>query len=64
MEENLKKIKEKVEAQIGQIKDLKGLDEIKNEVLGRKGELTQILKNLKNYEEKERPKIGKIVNEA
>ncbi len=63
MEENLKKIKEKVESQIIKIENLDGLDRIRSEVLGKKGELTQILKNLKNYSEEERPIVGKRVNE-
>lgn len=63
MEENLKKIKEKVESQIIKIENLDGLDKIRSEVLGKKGELTQILKNLKNYSEEERPIVGKKVNE-
>ena len=63
MEENLKKIKEKVESQLEKIENSEELEKIKNEFLGRKGEVTQILKNLKNYDEKERPKIGQKTNE-
>ena len=63
MEENLKKIKEKVESQLEKIENSEELEKIKNEFLGRKGEITQILKNLKNYDEKERPKIGQKTNE-
>ena len=63
MEENLKKIKEKVESQLQKIENSEELEKIKNEFLGRKGEITQILKNLKNYDEKERPKIGQKTNE-
>ena len=63
MEENLKKIKEKVESQLEKIENSEELEKIKNEFLGRKGETTQILKNLKNYDEKERPKIGQKTNE-
>ena len=63
MEDNLKKISKKVEAQLQKIENSEGLDKIKNEFLGRKGEVTQILKNLKNYDEKERPIIGQKANE-
>ena len=63
MEDNLKKISKKVEAQLQKIENSEGLDKIKNEFLGRKGEVTQILKNLKNYDEKERRIIGQKANE-
>lgn len=64
MEENLNKIKERLESQISKIENLNELEKFKSEILGKKGELTQILKNLKNYDESERPKIGKEVNDA
>ncbi len=63
MEEKLKKIKEKVEIQISQVEEINSLEKLKSEILGRKGELTQILKNLKSYDESQRPKIGKAVND-
>ena len=43
MEDNLKKISKKVETQLQKIENSEGLDKIKNEFLGRKGEVTQIL---------------------
>lgn len=64
MEENLKRIKEKLESQISKIQEMNELDKFKSEILGKKGELTQILKNMKNYDENERRKVGKAVNDA
>lgn len=64
MEEELNKIKEKLESQISKIEVMSDLEKFKSEILGKKGELTQILKNLKNYDESERPKIGKAVNDV
>ena len=64
MEEKLNNLKEKLEAEIVQIEDVITLEKFRSEILGKKGELTQILKNLKNYDESERPKIGKKVNEV
>lgn len=64
MEENLKRIKEKLESQISKIQEMNDLDKFKSEILGKKGELTQILKNMKNYDENERRKVGKAVNDA
>ncbi len=64
MEENLNKIKERLEFQISKIDDINNLEKFKSEILGKKGKITQILKNLKNYDENERPKIGKAVNDV
>ncbi len=64
MEENLNKIKERLESQISKIQEMNDLDKFKSEILGKKGELTQILKNMKNYDENERRKVGKAVNDA
>lgn len=64
MEENLKKIKEKIESQILKIEKMNDLEKFKSEILGKKGELTQILKNLKNYDETERRNVGKAVNDV
>lgn len=64
MEEQLNNLKEKLEAEIVKIEDIITLEKFRSEILGKKGELTQILKNLKNYDESERPKIGKKVNEV
>ena len=43
MEENLNKIKERIESQISKIQEMNDLDKFKSEILGKKGELTQIL---------------------
>ena len=64
MEQNLNKIKERLESQISKIQEMNDLDKFKSEILGKKGELTQILKNMKNYDENERRKVGKAVNDA
>ena len=64
MEENLNKIKERIESQISKIQEMNDLDKFKSEILGKKGELTQILKNMNNYDENERRKVGKAVNDA
>lgn len=64
MEENLNKIKERLECQISKIQEMNDLDKFKSEILGKKGELTQILKNMKNYDENERRNVGKAVNDA
>lgn len=64
MEAELKKLeKEALEA----LSKAKSLDEIKTlevKYLGRNGELTQILKKIKDIPEKDRPKAGRLANEA
>lgn len=52
MEENLNKIKERIESQISKIQEMNDLDKFKSEILCKKGELTQILKNMKNMNER------------
>jgi len=46
---------------VGQVKDL---DEIKVKLLGKKGELTAILKGMKDLTNEERPIIGQLANEV
>ncbi len=64
MAKSLKEIKEEAETKIAEAKDLVALDEIKVAVLGKKGELTQILKSMKDLAPEERPKVGQKVNEV
>ncbi|KXT76236.1 phenylalanine--tRNA ligase subunit alpha [Streptococcus sp. DD12] len=42
----------------------KDLQDLRVSVLGKKGSLTEILKGMKHLSAEERPKVGKIVNEA
>lgn len=63
MEENLNEIKERLEKKVSKTEDMNELEKIRSEILGKKGELTLMLKNLKNYNENERPKIGKSIND-
>ena len=45
-------------------KSINDLEKVRVEYLGKKGKLTQELKNLKDLSDEERPKFGKIVNDA
>lgn len=45
-------------------KDPKGLDQFKVRYLGRKGELAQLFKQLGSVSDANRPKVGKLLNEA
>lgn len=64
MKDKLKKIMDEAMRQIDSSEQLEKLGEIKVSFLGKKGELTSILKSMKDVAPEERPKIGQMVNEA
>ncbi|MDO5716759.1 MAG: phenylalanine--tRNA ligase subunit alpha [Tissierellia bacterium] len=51
------------EREMSQIESLETLEEIRIRYLGKKGKLTDILKNMGKLSAEERPKMGKIANE-
>lgn len=51
-------------SQIEESQQLDRLNEIRVSFLGKKGELTQILKSMKDVPAEERPKVGQLVNET
>ena len=64
MKEKLKKIMDDAIAQIEKSEQLDKLNEIKVSFLGKKGELTSVLKAMKEVAPEDRPKVGQMVNEA
>jgi phenylalanyl-tRNA synthetase alpha chain len=62
--EQLKGIVENAHAQIKESCDSSTLDAIRVKVLGKKGELTGILRSMGQAEPSERPVIGQMVNDA
>ena len=64
MKDMLERIKNSALNQIEQAKDASGLNDLKVAVLGKKGELTQVLKGMKDVAPEDRPKVGQMVNEA
>ena len=64
MKEMLSKIKEQTLAKIEQAKEAAAINDIKVAILGKKGELTQVLKGMKNVAPEDRPKVGQMVNEV
>ncbi len=64
MNEMLAKIREEAIKQITESSSTEHLDDIKVSVLGKKGQLTQLLKSMKDLPPEERPKVGQMVNEA
>ena len=64
MKEKLQKIKEATLAKIEDAKEISVLNDIKVAVLGKKGELTQVLKSMKDVAPEDRPKVGQLVNDT
>lgn len=64
MKEKLKKIREQAIAEMESSDGLEKLGEVRNAILGKKGELTAVLKGMKDVPPEERPKVGQWVNET
>ena len=62
MKEKLETIRNQAKKRIEEIKDLQALNELKVKILGKKGELTEILRGMKDLSPEERPIIGSLVN--
>ena len=63
-EEKLQKIRENAIAQIENSDGLAKLNDVRVAVLGKKGELTAVLKSMKEVAPEDRPKVGQWVNET
>ena len=57
-------ILDKAKAQVADANDLKALDDIRVQFLGKKGELTALLKGLGQLSAEQRPKMGEAINQA
>ena len=64
MKEKINTIKQKSIEEIENVSDLKSLEDIKIKYLGKKGELTAVLRGMKDLSADERPIIGSLVNEV
>ena len=64
MKEKLQSIKEEALAQIQAADAPEKLNDVKVRFLGKKGELTAVLKGMKDVAAEDRPKVGQLVNEA
>lgn len=65
MEEQIKILRQKAVDMIKNVSnDLKELDNIRVKILGKKGELTGLLRGMSQLSAEDRPRIGKIVNDA
>jgi phenylalanyl-tRNA synthetase alpha chain len=62
MEENIEKLGQKIKEKIDSIKSMTDAEAVRVEALGKKGEVIEILKNLKNVEESKRKEVGEKAN--
>ena len=62
MKEQIAKIREDAIQKIKDVKDLQTLNEIRVKFLGKKGELTAVLRGMGALSAEERPKIGELIN--
>jgi len=62
MKEQLRSIEERAKTELEKVIDLKQLEEIRVRYLGKKGELTGILKQMGKLSAEERPVIGQLAN--
>lgn len=64
MKERLQSIKEEAITQIKNAENLDKLNDIRVSYLGKKGQLTEVLKGMKNVAPEDRPKVGQLVNDT
>ena len=64
MKEKLEEISKKAKERIDNVKDMQSLNDLRVKVLGKKGDLTEILRGMKDLTAEERPVIGNLVNKV
>ena len=64
MKARLDQIRQQVQEQIANCDTTEKLNEIRVNILGKKGKLTDLLKSMKDIAPEERPKVGQMVNET
>ena len=64
MKEQIEKIRVLAKEEIGKAEDLQGLDGVRVKYLGKKGELTVVLRGMGALTPEERPVIGELVNKV
>ena len=63
LEKRIEEIKNKINLEVKNVKKIKDIEKIKIECLGRKGELTLLLRKLGSLSKEDRPKIGKLLHQ-
>ena len=64
MENKIKEIKKEVLSRLNMVRDLKDIEKLRVEYLGRKGSVTLLLKKLGTLSPEERPKAGQLLNQT
>lgn len=64
IQSNLEELKERALAEIAKVRDSKSLRSLELKYLGRHGELTRVLRNIKDLSADLRPRIGQLANEV
>ena len=64
MKEKLQKIRESALKEIENSENLEKINEVRQTILGKKGQLTAVLKGMKDVAPEDRPKVGQWVNET
>ena len=64
MKEKLMEIRERAEKELSELRDATELENFRVQVLGKKGELTAVLKGMGKLSAEERPAIGQLANEV
>jgi phenylalanyl-tRNA synthetase alpha chain len=64
MRDKIQLILSNAKKDLAEAKNLKELDDVRVKYLGKKGELTSVLKQLGTLSKEERPEVGKVVNEV
>lgn len=62
MQERIDELKAKIEEAVESIKTSKSLHEIKMKFLGKTGEISELMKGMRDVPKEERPNVGKIIN--
>ena len=62
MKEQIEEIRKNAAKELESVNDLKGLDDLRVKYLGKKGELTAVLRGMGSLTPEERPIIGSLVN--
>lgn len=57
-------LKDKALTELAQVNDLEGLEAVRIKYLGKKGELTQILRGMGQLPPEERPRVGQLANQV
>lgn len=62
MQEQLRRMEEEAQGELSRITDRAGLDALRLKMLGKKGELTQLLRSMGQLPAQERPQAGQMIN--